>query len=132
MLIDGINMDTSENEDLAHIVCDLKYLSGMMGDKKHLIKGVMDAFLLQVPEELKGMNEAVEMLNHGSIRKISHTMKSTVSIMGIKTVVPILNQMEINGTNETDIESTKELNVMLNFICKKAMAEIESQRVNYI
>ncbi len=132
MKIGNTNPEIPETDESTQDVCDLKYLSGMMGEKKNLIRGVMDAFLVQVPEELKGINEAVESLNYAAIKKISHTMKSTVSIMGIKTVVPILNLMEINGTNETDIEITRELNTKLNFICNKAITEIETQRLNYI
>ena len=52
-------MIKSESEKSIENVCHLNYLTEMMGGKKHLIKGIIDAFLKQVPEELQSINEAI-------------------------------------------------------------------------
>jgi uncharacterized protein YlzI (FlbEa/FlbD family) len=51
-------MIKSESEKNIENVCDFTYLDKIMNGKKHLIKEVIDAFLKQVPEELRAINDA--------------------------------------------------------------------------
>lgn len=125
-------MITNESEKKIENVCDLKYLNEMMGGKKHLIKGVMDVFLLQIPEELKCINDAVKKINYATIKSNSHTMKSSVSIMGISCLATVLHEMEVLGETATDIEKIIELNHKLNLVCMKAIDEIEREKLNYV
>lgn len=113
-------------------VCNLKYLDEMMGGKKNLIIGIIDAFLIQIPEELKCMEEAVENSNFIDVRKFAHTMKSTVSIMGISSLATILQELENLGAEEKNIERIGILNEQLKMICDSAIKEIETIRINYI
>jgi len=112
-------------------VCDFDYLSRLMGGKIHLIKKIMDSFLIQVKEELKSMDEAIINKDCVAIKNLAHTMKSTVSIMGIVIVLPALQEMEDLGTMENCSNSYKAeklgtLNLKLNEVCKKAFVEIEN------
>ncbi len=119
--------------------CNLTYLSEMTGGKRQLIKEIIDVFLLQVPEELKTIKDAILKDDFITIRKFAHTMKSSVSIMGISSLSPILNEMEELSKNVTDgstpisirIEKIKQLNEKLNSIAQQAMEEIESEKHNY-
>jgi HPt (histidine-containing phosphotransfer) domain-containing protein len=113
-------------------VCDLNYLSETMGGKKHLIKEIMDIFLEQVPEELKSIDDAIKKTDYAIIKSFAHTMKSSVSIMGISILMPILQEMETLGAKAADIEKIKELNQKLNLICKQAIEEIEREKHNYV
>lgn len=112
-------------------VCNLKYLTEMMGGKNNLIKGIIDAFLLQVPDELIGINAAIEKTDYPTIKNLAHTMKSSVSIMGISVLIPILQEMENLGTAAADITRLRELSQELNVICLKALKEVEKERNNY-
>src|ERR1051325_1150988 len=75
-------------------VCNFQYLTETMGGKKHLIKGIMDVFLKQVPEELQHMNDAVNKSDYVMVKSIAHTIKSSVSIMGISVLTPLLQEIE--------------------------------------
>ncbi|MES2397438.1 MAG: Hpt domain-containing protein [Bacteroidota bacterium] len=123
-------MDNNESEMGRKNTCDFSYLSEMMGGKKNLILGIMDAFLDQIPEELISINEAVTKANHAIIKSVAHTMKSTVSIMGIYSLEPILKEMEDLGSITGDIEKIRALNLELNSICKKAIEEVEKEKLN--
>lgn len=112
-------------------VCDLKELIEMMGGKRHLIKGIMDSFLVQMREELKGINEAVSKTDYAIIKRFSHSMRSTVSIMGISALAIVLKEMEDLGTMATGIEKIKEHNKKLNVICSQAIDEIEKEILKY-
>ncbi len=111
-------------------VCDLNYLNEMMGGKKLLIREIMDAFLEQIQEELKSIKDAIERTDFLIIKKFSHTMRSSVSIMGISVLTPILQEMENLGTAGVNIEKIKELNGQLVLICKQAVREIENEKLN--
>jgi len=66
------------------------------------------------------------------IKKVAHVMRSSISIMGISTLVPILQEMENLGEKAEDIEKIKKLNQKLNTICKQALEEIEKEKSNYV
>jgi HPt (histidine-containing phosphotransfer) domain-containing protein len=112
-------------------VCDLNYLNELMGNKNNLIVGIMDAFLTQVPEELRCINEAVEKADFLSIKSYAHNMKSSVSIMGVAVLAPVLREMEALATECSTIERIIELNQLLNTICIRSIREIENEKKNY-
>jgi len=112
-------------------VCDLTYLSEMMDNKKTLMGGIMDTFLLQIPEELESINAAITKTDYATIRSFAHTMKSSVSIMGITILTPILKEMEDLGKVATGIERIKELSIELDIICAQALTEIKREKYSY-
>jgi HPt (histidine-containing phosphotransfer) domain-containing protein len=125
-------MTTNESKIDKGNVCDLNYLSELMGGKKHLIEEIMDVFLKQVPEELQSINDAIEKINYAAIKGVAHTMKSSVSIMGISVLTPILQEMEDLGSNGTSIEKIKELNRKLILLCNQAIEEIKIEKSKFI
>ncbi len=121
----------SELEMKTENVCNLQYLIDMMGNKKPLINGIMNSFLEQIPEELKSIEDAIAKIDYPIIKSFAHTMKSSVSIMGISILTPILQEMEALGKEAIDIRKIKELNLQLNLICHQAIKEIEAEKLNY-
>ncbi len=119
-------------------VCDFSYLSCMMGRKKHLILRIMDLFLKEIPEELRSLKNAIKNKDYPAIRSLSHIMKSSVAIMGISTLKPVLQQMEDICTITTGPDSLrvvtrreekiKKLNQKLRVICRQALEEV--QKIN--
>jgi HPt (histidine-containing phosphotransfer) domain-containing protein len=120
-----------EGKTIEH-VCDFNYLTEMMGGKKHLIKGIMDAFLVQIPDELKSINDALGKVNFASVKNFAHTMKSSVSIMGVSILTPVLREMESMALAATDIEKLYELNQELTLICHLAIEEVEKEKEKYV
>ncbi len=124
-------------ENKIDTVCDLKYLTETVGGKKNLILEIMDVFLKQVPEELEAINQAISKEDYATIKSFAHTMKSSVSIMGISTLLPVLQEMEdlaagIGHSGDHQISRILELNQKLVFICKQAIKEIEIEKLNNI
>src|ERR1035437_9402442 len=124
-------MIKSEYKKSVAKVSNLGYLYETMGGNKKLIQEIMDVFLKQAPEELSALNKAVEKKDYTTIKNFSHTMKSSVSIMGITALADILKEMEELAKNSTNIEKIKLLNDTLNAICKQAIEEIEKEKPNY-
>ena len=114
------------------MVCDLQYLTEMIAGKKQLIREILDEFLKQIPDELNQITEAVKNIEYPLIKNISHKMRSSVSIMGIASLAPVLQEMEDLGGGSTGIEKLKLLNQQLNSVCGQAIEEIEKMQINYV
>jgi HPt (histidine-containing phosphotransfer) domain-containing protein len=123
-----INNELEKNNEK---LSNLSYLTEMMGGKKHLVRGIIDLFLTQVPEELQAINDAIIKTDYVIIKNFAHTMKSSVSMLGISVLAPILLEMENLGVAATDIEKIKLLNKEINLICKRAFEELEREKLNY-
>jgi HPt (histidine-containing phosphotransfer) domain-containing protein len=124
-------METQERERSSENLCNFKYLSETMGGKKHLIKGIIDAFVTQLHDELKSINDAIDKKDYATIKSIAHTLKSSVSILGIVALAPVLQEIERLSAAAKDIDKIKGLNFKLNLICKKVFEEIEREIPNY-
>jgi HPt (histidine-containing phosphotransfer) domain-containing protein len=121
----------TENTTTTEKAIDLSYLSDTMGGNKKLIREVMDVFLKQAPEELAKLNKAVEAKDYATIKNLSHTMKSSTSIMGISSLTGVLKEMEELAKDSANIERIKVLNEAINSICKQAIEEVEMEKLNY-
>lgn len=119
-------------ENMTANVCNISYLTEMVNGKKNLIREIMDEFCVQISEELQRINDAVENTNYQVIKNLAHTMKSTVSIMGVTILTPVLDDMESLSITANDIEKIKTLNISLNLICKQIIDEIESIKHKYV
>lgn len=121
-----------EIENTTENICNISYLTEMVHGNKTLMKEIIDEFQVQISEELKRINDAVENTNYQVIKNLAHTMKSTVSIMGVTILTPVLNEMEDLAKNANDIEKIKTLVITLNIICKKVIDEVASNKHKYI
>ena len=125
-------MMNEKSENSPEKVCNYRYLLTMTGGKEQAIKDITDTFLTQVSEELKSINDAVTKKNYALIKNIAHTMQSTVTVMGISIVAPVLHEMESLGASASDIEKITTMNQKLNLICKQAIDEIESDKYKFL
>ncbi len=130
MIIDETHMKIAGIDPIEENVCNFRYLSDTVNGKKHLMVGIMDTFLSQVTDELSSINNAVSDSEYPVIMKYAHTMMSSVSIMGISILSPVLQEMETLGKLGIGIEKIKELNKKLNLICIRAFKEIEIEKLN--
>ncbi len=122
----------SNNKPLEEKICNLNYLSDTMGGNKKLMAEIIEVFLLQVPEELQAIDDAIKIVDYVIIKNYAHSMKSTVSIMGMSVLMPVLQEMEDLGAKANDIEKIKQLNQKLNIMCQQAIEEIKNEELNYV
>jgi len=112
-------------------ICNLQYLSNMVGGKKQVIKEIMEEFLKQIPVELQSINDAIAEKNFTVIKNFAHSMRSSVAIMDIAVLKPVLQEMENLALAAADMEKINELSVPLNLLCKQAIEEVEREKLNY-
>ncbi len=112
-------------------VINLDYLTDIMSGKKELIKETIDIFLKQASEDLPIINDAVDKTDYLTVKRFAHRMKSTITMMGISSLTPVLDEMETLGKAENDIERIKTLNKTLNSTYAQALEEIKIERLKY-
>jgi len=106
-------------------IVNLDYLHQLSGNDPVFEREMLHQFLLQTPDELTNLQEAIIKDDSLSIRKIAHSLKSTVGYLGLAdTLYPYLDRIEqnavsnIKGSTEADFNYVKDL-------CEQAMQEIK-------
>lgn len=113
-------------------VSDLEYLKETMGGKKHLIQEIIEVFLKQAPDEMSIIKEAIDSQNYAVIKKGAHTMKSSASIMGIASALPLVEKIEELAMREESIDKIRQLNIELTRILEQAIEEITFAKQEYL
>ena len=62
---------------------NLDYLHELSGNDADFEKVMMEQFVQQIPEEVKALQAAIESNDLVNAKKIAHSLKSTVSYMGL-------------------------------------------------
>ena len=83
---------------------NLSYLQTMSGGDKKLILEMIDIFIDQVKEIEQGMKENLEKKNYDSLGKLAHKAKSSVAIMGMKSLSNKLKELEMLAAKNHKIE----------------------------
>jgi signal transduction histidine kinase/CHASE3 domain sensor protein/CheY-like chemotaxis protein len=110
---------------------DLTSLEKTMRGNKKVILETLEIFLEHLPENLEGITEGVKEENFAMIRRNAHTMKSSVSILGINKIQDLLEEMERLATLESDMERIIELKNTLTLLSGHFVKEIEQLKGQY-
>ena len=106
-------------------ICDLTYLNQMMFGNKEMIGEIINDFKEEIVVEIKHLQHAVSTDDFLEIKRSAHKMISTAGIMGISSLVPLLNEMEILGAGGNDMNRIKILADKLKEICQLAIIELK-------
>lgn len=114
-----------DKENSAEKLCDLAYLNEMMFGNQEMMCEMINDFTEQTTAILKLMQHAISIEDFAAIKQHAHKMKSTVGIMGISSLVPLLNQMEVLGAESKNIAEIKILADKVNQLCLLAIIELQ-------
>jgi CheY-like chemotaxis protein/nitrogen-specific signal transduction histidine kinase len=82
---------------------NLDYLHQLSSGDKGFEKEILKQFLLQVPEEVARLQQAIDNREFDTIKQTAHSLKSTIGYMGLADELhPYLDRLE--KTSVTDIE----------------------------
>jgi HPt (histidine-containing phosphotransfer) domain-containing protein len=74
---------------------NLDYLHELSGNDTDFEKIMMEQFVQQTPEEIQALQSAIEANDLVNAKKIAHSLKSTVSYMGLASELhPYLQDIE--------------------------------------
>ena len=106
-------------------ICDLTYLNEMMFGNKEMLHEIINDFSEQTAAEMNLIQSAISNGDFPAIKRSAHKMKSAVGIMGISSLLPLLNQMEILGAEGKDIPRIRTIASKVNEICRLAIIELK-------
>ena len=105
---------------------NLDYLHELSGNDKDFEKVMMEQFVQQIPSEIASLQTAVEAQDWLSAKKIAHSLKSTVSYMGLtEELHPSLQDIE-KAAVSGDPSPIPEKFAHVRQVCEEAVKEVDS------
>ncbi len=83
---------------------DLSYLNEVADGNVEFIVEMIDIFLAQTPDTLKGLLNAIEQKNWNSISELSHKIKPTLGFIGVHSVREVMADIEMKAKKEIDYD----------------------------
>jgi CheY-like chemotaxis protein/anti-sigma regulatory factor (Ser/Thr protein kinase) len=106
---------------------DLDYLHRLSGNDKEFETQILQQFTEQVPEELTQLQQAIEKNDTDEIRRVAHSMKSTVGYVGLaEELHPPLDRLENSSTAESQATLMKDFDLVREK-CHLALQEIKNR-----
>ena len=126
-----IGLENQKPEPRPEKLVDLSTLEKTMRGNKKVILETLEIFLEHLPENLEGIADGVNREDFAMIRRNAHTMKSSVSILGISKIQTLLEEMERLAASESKIERIIELKNSLTLLSDHSVKEIEELKTQY-
>lgn len=103
---------------------DLNYLKELSLGDTEFEQTIIQQFIIQVPEELDMLQQAIDEKNKQKIKNIAHGMKSSVAYLGLsEKVYPFLQRMEAEAASNEPSDHFQEDYVQVKLICQQAIEE---------
>lgn len=108
----------------AESVIDLHYLKDLSKGDTEFEIAIIRQFILQVPEELELLQEAIDKRNMLKIKSLAHGMKSSVGYLGLSgRLQPALERMETEAINNAAEDHFQEDFNTIKQVCHMAITE---------
>ena len=105
---------------------NLDYLHELSGNDKEFEKVMMEQFVLQTPVEIASLQASVEAHDWISAKKIAHSLKSTVSYMGLAEELHVpLHEIETASASDDRSAIPGKL-AHIKHVSERAVKEIEA------
>jgi HPt (histidine-containing phosphotransfer) domain-containing protein len=101
---------------------DLTELNKVADGDEEFMKETISLLLVEIPENLKNINEYVSNNDIVSLKKIVHKMKSSFMLIGMKELWPVIGVIEKSDSPETILGQVPEFVT----ICQEAIEELKS------
>ena len=115
---------TTERQTSGYI--DLAYLSELSGGNKEFEKQILEQFLVQVPDEMEQLEQAIQNRDFETVKQSAHSLKSTVGYVGLSDALhPYLDRIEKDAIKNDDNNFSVDLDYVKAH-CDHAKTEVEN------
>ena len=119
------NAQNLPDKDIYTEHIDLDHLHQLSGNNKEFERELLEQFLVQTPEEVEGLHEAIDGKDYAMIRRLAHSLKSTVGYVGLsEDLYPVLESLEQKAMKENGESMEEDFNAVKSKI-DGAMKEVE-------
>jgi HPt (histidine-containing phosphotransfer) domain-containing protein len=110
------------------MVTDLTYLREIAKGDEDFIREMTRLFLIQIPQDIRLLEERIEKQDFPSIKEIAHKLKSSIQFAGIdKLIKPDLIEMETLATERKDLDKIARKFDKVRDICNQACEELQTR-----
>ena len=86
------------------MIYSLDKINEMAEGDDDFITSVIPVFLEEVPEDLEGLEKAINERDHESVYKLAHKIKPNVDILGMEQTRAMALEIETMGKNTASME----------------------------
>jgi HPt (histidine-containing phosphotransfer) domain-containing protein len=95
----------AENAMSSSEMLDLNHILEVVGGDADLLKELLDAFLVEAPEQLAAVRQALQAGDAPTLRRAAHTLKGSARYFGARPVVEAAYQVELISAAATKGET---------------------------
>ncbi|MBD0779008.1 Hpt domain-containing protein [Maribacter sp. ANRC-HE7] len=108
------------------MIYNLDKLNEMAEGDEDFINSVISVFLEEVPQDLEGLETALEEQDHQQVYQLAHKIKPNVDLLGMEQTRAVALQIETLGKNAANIIEIREVFPLL----KKDIHQVVSELKN--
>ncbi|HEU4901781.1 MAG TPA: ATP-binding protein [Flavisolibacter sp.] len=107
-------------------IISMNYLRELSGGDREFEKQILGQFLVQMPEELQQLEDAIANKDFDTVKQTAHSLKSTVGYVGLSEELhPCLDRIEKDAIKEEESNFRIDLDYVKTH-CLQAKAEVEN------
>ena len=103
---------------------DLNYLKELSFNNTTFENAIIQQFIVQVPEELEWLKEAINKKNLKKIKSLAHSLKGSICYLGLTgRLHACLHRMEADAISNTEVKHFEEDFNEVKKVCEQAVRE---------
>ncbi len=106
------------------MIYSLDKINEMADGDEDFINSVISVFLEEVPQDLNGLEEALENENYQQVYQLAHKIKPNVDLLGMEQTRAAALEMETLGKSEANMEEIKNIFPSLKKDVEQVVAEL--------
>jgi len=107
------------------MIYNLDKLNEMADGDEEFINSVISVFLEEVPQDLEGLEIALEDQNHEQVYQLAHKIKPNVDLLGMEQTRATALQIETLGKSAANINEIREVFPVLKKDIHQVVSELK-------
>ncbi|KXK47803.1 MAG: multi-sensor hybrid histidine kinase [Bacteroidetes bacterium OLB10] len=107
-------------------ITNLQYLNDLSNGKPEFVRQMVDLFILEAPEEIAKLEQAINQMQYEDIYSIAHKFKSTAYFVGIDSAKSDLITIERCASEKSNPELIRSCFIKVKDVCNRAVDELKS------
>lgn len=107
------------------MIYNLDKINEMADGDEDFISSVISVFLEEVPQDLEGLENALEQQNYEQVYQLAHKIKPNVDLLGMEQTRATALQLETLGKNAANMSEIKEIFPLLKKDVQQVVSELK-------
>ncbi|MDV7139409.1 Hpt domain-containing protein [Maribacter sp. TH_r10] len=108
------------------MIYNLDKINEMAEGDEDFINSVISVFLEEVPQDLEGLEKALDEQNHHQVYQLAHKIKPNVDLLGMEQTRAVALQIETLGKNSANMSEIRSVFPLLKKDIYQVVAELKN------